>query len=399
MHNPSVMVKSVEYAEATRQTDFFCPHIIFDNGEAIQNIEYTLNTSTIIDVLTARALEIVSPHALRLKAGNMANGTIRVAITESFWPEHVLNASIIDPSVSYIMMRSRTPVDLLCMEVFAALGRYDVILPMWTNSAMYMQHAHSVDVLQAHFGLPFLSADADLIDTFTNKARFSEWLREHSLGQYTPEIFMTKHEARLPCLVKSLDDAFGKDIRLVHTQDALNTVITRMEKLNQTYLISEALPGQVEPIVHFVALSGNILAFTCLLDKQHSDLYVAGKAHHPNYIPVNCKHFADISPALDVVQAIVRQSAYNGFGCLNFKFVPDSMALEEIEELLSSHARYDGLYMADAVGERRMSIDGRSAIPKFFDMNARMCGTMMAQHTSQIGPMIRLYAKKLAEGG
>ena len=398
MHNPSVLVKTVEYAEATRQSELFCPHVTFTRGEATQYLTDTLNTSDVIDALTARALDIVSPDKLRQKAAGIGNGTFRVAITETFWPDDVLNATALDPSISFIMMRSRTPVDLLCMEAFAALGRYDAILPMWTDSAVYMQHAHAADVLEAHFGMPFIAADASLISTFTNKAMFSDWLREHDLGEYTPETYRSKHEARLPCLVKTLDAAFGMGIRLVQTQKALDAVVESIERLNQSYTISEALPGQVEPIVHFIAHRGDVLAFTCLLDKQESELYVAGKGHKPAYVPVNCKHIADISPTLDVVKAIARQSNYNGFGCLNFKFVPDAMPLDEIEAFLRGLSRDDGLHMMTQEQDRSARVlTGMGAIPKFFDMNARMCGTMMAQHTSQIGPMVRLYARALAE--
>ena len=91
---------------------------------------------------------------------------------------------------------------LLCVELMAIQGRFDAFLPFQTAIESWLQRRYMNDVLEAHFGIPFIQPDKEAVDVYTDKSLFGAWLVNKGLGAFTPTIYVSKWEVVYPCLVK-----------------------------------------------------------------------------------------------------------------------------------------------------------------------------------------------------
>ena len=110
----------------------------------------------------------------------------------------------------------------------------------------------------------------------------------------------------------------------MNSKQALTDIISTFH--GDDYILQEALTGKQEPIIHFIAYKGRLLATACFVHSENEALFVAGVGKynlHGGKV-VNCTHLDKISPLGDVTRRIISKSGYNGFGCINFKYVPQT---------------------------------------------------------------------------
>ena len=169
-----------------------------------------------------------------------------------------------------------TPKDLLCFEIFAMDRMFDVVLPMWLDAQLLLTNHHDHALLEGHFAMPFVFPGPDVVTTFTDKSYFANWMADHHLTDYIPQTYNTLDQAKYPAVVKSLNGTYGAGIEIVHSRDQLNAAV--VSKAGD-YIMQEALVGTVEPIIHFIARDGVMLAAACVVHKEQSELYVSGKQH------------------------------------------------------------------------------------------------------------------------
>ena len=162
--------------------------------------------------------------------------------------------------------------------------------------------------------------------------------------------------------------------------------------------------GKVEPIIHFIARHGRLLAAACVLDrKQDSELFVTGYAH--DLAPtdtVSCKALDEISPLSDVTRRIIQLVKYNGFGCLNFKFAARKMTTEQLEAHLQALPTIDHEDPASVLTDFgpegvRHQFSEYAAVPKIFDFNTRQCGSHTRHQTLELYKMLRMYLQAVLD--
>ena len=289
--------------------------------------------------------------------------------------------------------------ELLCTELFALQKRFDVMVPFRTAFETDLTRKYPKEVLQKHFGVLFMMPDKDAV-MFTDKAFFHQWLLANGLTAFTPTVYGSKFEVAYPCLVKGTSGIYGEGIHVVRSIAELEVAITR---INGKYILQEALEGKIEPIVHFVASSGKLLATSCVLDrKQSSQLFVTGYAH--DLAPtdtVSCASFDHISPLSDLVRYIIRVTKYDGFGCFNFKFVPRKMSREQLEAYLQNiptidHTDARAVYTHFGREGARHDFAHAAATPKLYDFNTRQCGSHTRDQTLELYKMLRMYLEAVA---
>ena len=94
------------------------------------------------------------------------------------------------------------PLAFLCVEYMAIQHRFDVVLPFHTWIETRLNRRYTSDVLEAHFGVAFVFPNPYIVNTYTNKDLFSQWLVSQEMGLFTPSVYSSKYEVVYPCLVK-----------------------------------------------------------------------------------------------------------------------------------------------------------------------------------------------------
>ena len=179
-------------------------------------------------------------------------------------------------SYTFVVLTLDTPRDLLCFEVLAMDRMFDVVLPMWLDAQLLLTKHHGHALLEAHFAMPFVFPSPDVVTRFTDKAYFANWMTDHHLADYVPRAYHTSDDVKYPAVVKVINSTWGAGIEIVHNRDELNAAIATK---TDDYIMQEALVGLVEPIIHFIARDGAMLAAACVVHKESSGLYVSGKQH------------------------------------------------------------------------------------------------------------------------
>ena len=289
---------------------------------------------------------------------------------------------------------------MLCLELFLILHKFDILLPFNTMYETWLNRRYPNAVLEQHFGIPVIGPDVATVERFTDKSLFAAWLQEHDLSPFTPTIYTSIWEVSYPLLVKETNGLYGTGIHLVNTKAEMDAAIAAVEG---DYILQEAVVGKTEPIIHFVARNGKLLATSCVLDrKQDSALFVTGRQHDlPPTDTVSCKDLDKISPLADIVRRIVLLTGYNGFGCFNFKFTARKMQQNDLDAYLraipalapDSLERITTDFMPKGV---RRQFASYAAVPKLFDWNTRMCGSHVRDQTMELYRMLRMYLEEVA---
>ena len=291
---------------------------------------------------------------------------------------------------------------MLCSEIFALQNKFNLMLPFLTEVEVWHNRRYGTDELERHFGIPIIQPSADVVEKYTDKALFGEFMRTHGLAPFTPTIYQSKFEVVYPCLLKFTKGLFGKGINLVNNLTEMEAVIAG-QNLGTEYILQESVVGRIEPIIHFVARSGRILGASCVLDRaQSSALFVTGQQR--NLKPtdtVSCRALEEISPLLDVVRQIIKLTKYNGLGCFNFKYAARKMTQKQLDKFLQGiptldNSDEDSITTDFGSDDARQFFSKYPATPKIFDFNTRHCGSHIRHQTEEFYRMIRMYLEEVA---
>ena len=168
--------------------------------------------------------------------------------------------------------------------------------------------------------------------------------------------------------------------------------------------IQEAVVGKIEPIYHYIARKGKLIAASCVLDRKDksSNLFVTGSNN--DLAPtdtVSCRALDEIAPVSDVMRRIVELTKYNGLGCVNFKFASRQVSQTDLEDVLAKLPTIDHEDPAAITTDfgpegARHNFASYAAVPKLFDWNTRMCGSHVRDQTMELYRMLRMYLEEAA---
>ena len=319
------------------------------------------------------------------------------------YPISALTAEYKCSSAGLLQLPMDSPLDMLCFEVLALQGKLNAVFSIWHAPCISLgRRNHDIPTLESHFGIPFLSTSAENAVMFTNKSTFASWMVQNGYGTFTPAQYKSADDARYPCLVKKPDDNHGKGIYVVNNRAELNAAVDNLNGTRGDYLLQEALVGIAEPIIHFLAFRGKLLATACVIHREQHDLFITGQGEvsAPQANVVDCREFDKISPLGDLTRRIVRDTNYNGFGCFNFKFSPNKITQEKLAAALAAiktivntsplTPAIDDFGPTDAVDKWVTYI----ATPKLFDFNTRIGGSQHDFHKPETKIMFDLYIRE-----
>ena len=365
----------------------------------------TTNTTTVYEYGNVMAL--LSAHARDRTSISKLNDTLRVGgeLFSTFFAASMANG--IPPvdhagrryTLQLMKINMTQPSTLLCLEMELLQKRFDVLMPITEAGEMTLTANHNVDFLEEHFGIPCIIPPISAIIVFMDKQRFVEWVTSNTLGQFLPTVYLSPETVLFPAVVKRTNMNGGIGVYIVQNHAELVNALAAVG--DAPYLLQEAIESSIEISPNFIAYRGELLGMFCAINKQRSQLTVVAMVDdesEKNY-PIDCGDLENISPLYDMTKRIVQLSNYNGFGVINMKLAPGRMSRDALESYLT------GVQTIDKGSVKAVATDFTSvkssddttihdAIPKMFEINARIGGPLYSTYPIQFTHMIELYAHR-----
>jgi carbamoylphosphate synthase large subunit len=182
-----------------------------------------------------------------------------------------------------------------------------------------------------------LTSSAELVRMFANKRHFAKAIQEKGFAEYIPKNWLGEEAPEFPCLIKRENLNAGEGIYWVENFNELNRIKLDPIFSGQSYFFEEHIPGEEEFVAHIVAKNGDILLIHtfCYFMENENSIRVPG---NPQKIVS-----VELAPHLQAIfGSVIKAFDYSGPGCINFKI-------------------YNG-------------------VPKIFEINPRMGGSLMMSH-------------------
>ena len=424
--NPSVFLTHEEYASLMQsREDITCSWSTLEAGE-YRNGSETYTLAHVDNVLSSHTFDHLTTSKLKthLKSRLIENSTIPISNDgfqhrgrplhhvrigrQYFWDtqfhamiEQHKHASLSSSSTqsSLTVLGMTTPTDLICLELSLIERTINVVLPIRTPVMLRLQRRHSRDFLESHFGAIFAFSLPDTIVMLSNKSHFHSWMDKHQFERFMPNTYQTPSEAKYPCLVKATNLGLGEGVYLANNRSELDAAI-RAEGM-QSYFMTEAILGSVKHCIFFVAHQGRSVAYLTHITKHDGDLFIDGsKLRVPSQL-VSTADLVVISPAYSVLKEIVRETQFTGFGCIEFKLVPDAWSEGQISDYINNLAPVgnatDAIFTNfDLLSDVTIKID-YPATPKFFEVNSRLCHSLHNTWVPAFYEMTKLFVRSIVD--
>ena len=229
----SVFLDAKQYADLTTASDtLLCSFITCTWGNSYRRtLSYRM--SEVVANLTRHANELAAPHIMlqSIREKTVKHAPYWIGTEDHYNNDFTMitkkKTNVVDSFIIFDIWPPASPRSILCLEVMLHQHMIDVFLPSFTQTIEALAHKLSIDVLSAHFGIPFITPSVENIKRFTDKSSFSDWMERNGLGTYIPTVYKSKAEARYPCLVKSTSSAWGRDIYIVHNGSELTAATER----------------------------------------------------------------------------------------------------------------------------------------------------------------------------
>ena len=424
--NPSVFLTHEEYATLTQEAgSVTCDWSKLENGVYCNGSE-TYTTTLVDQLLSEHAYDLLTssriksdlksrildgekhvPADVDLGHKNEGQALNRLhVVKQAFWGaqfaatlEQHKHASMRPGIPAFSALAMDTPTDLICLELSLIQRIVNVVLPIRTHAMLRLQLRHSRDFLESHFGAIFALSQPETVMMLSNKSHFHTWMIEHDLGKFMPTAYQTPNEVQYPCLVKATNLGLGEGVYIVSNRSELDAAI-QAEGVG-SYIMSEAILGSIKHCIFFVAHQGRSVAYLSHITKHEGDLFIDGsKLRVPSQL-VYTPDMIALSPAYSILKKIVRLTKFTGFGCIEFKLIPAARSEGQISDYLSNLAPVsnttDAIFTDMALLLDDIVESDYAAIPKFFEVNSRLCQSLHNTWVPAFYEMMKLFVRAVVE--
>ena len=140
---------------------------------------------------------------------------------------------------SITLTSSLTIRDLLCLEILYISDKFNMFIPFLTESALALQKHHNIEFLEQHFGFPMVFPAADIINLFSDKALFGEWMVRQGLGGNIPSVYTSVAEVKYPVMVKFTHGRLGEGTSIANDQTELETATKSINSTDYILQVSQ----------------------------------------------------------------------------------------------------------------------------------------------------------------
>ena len=195
-----------------------------------------------------------------------------------------------------------------------------------------------------------------------------------------------------PVFIKEADGFFGGGTSLASTPSELTSILSNT---HGDYVMQEAIPGQDFLSIYFMARLGKVLATTCLYYHFPDQLGIMSYGYLPPSVLVPCREFETVSPSFDLVHRIIKESTYNGFGCMQYKLIGTGHVVVDHSTVFHEVDQDSEVAMTTDFSFARPMSDnaGSESHTKILEINTRICGGLLG-YPAVMRRMIQAYVEK-----
>ncbi len=145
-------------------------------------------------------------------------------------------------------------------QIAQCAGQKAVLIPL--------MEAHTLECIKVRWrSAAMLAPDAEVVETFADKARFSEYVERTRLSHLCPRTYRSSENARFPCILKRTDLNAGNGVCLIGSDKDFHARLNDKIWKDQAWLLQELIPGEREYVAHCVCKKGRIL-WHCVYEYQ-----------------------------------------------------------------------------------------------------------------------------------
>ena len=183
----------------------------------------------------------------------------------------------------------------------------------------------------------------------------------------------------------------GVGTEIARNPQQLAAAIARQQ--TSQYGLYEAVLGNQELGLYFVARHGKLLGVFCNILLQQHDLFVVSVTELHRKQTMSCHDVEPVSPVIHVIKRVVALSSYNGLGCVNYKLLAHNGQPYTFHSKLRTYpyATADLIMTDFETIQSSMDMSRAEAIPKIFEINSRMCHSLTF-HPEILHAMLQLYS-------
>jgi predicted ATP-grasp superfamily ATP-dependent carboligase len=176
--------------------------------------------------------------------------------------------------------------------------------------------------------IPALIPSADVLNIFSDKQLFAEYVQKHNLQNYFPQTFTSPNINKKLVVVKPK-----------HGGGSAEVYFTELNKLKEEDFVNntvqEYIYSNIEFAGYFVANKGEIIdAFTYYREYPPGPYIKA-----VNDITVQYRTVVD-KPYVEIIEKFVKPVSYTGTFCVDFKLAKDTLIVLEINPRLGASLSY-----------------------------------------------------------
>jgi carbamoylphosphate synthase large subunit len=201
-------------------------------------------------------------------------------------------------------------------------GKYNknYVLPLSTIHLSQVQYT---------IGIKTLYPTLDVIDIFSNKQRFADYVKKHNLSNHFPKIYTSQSNASDVVVVKP---KYGGASHSVYFTELKN--VKQKDFENNT--VQEYIDSHIEFAGYFVAKNGKIVHSFAYYRE-----YPPGKRYIKNVNDTSVQKRTEVDAnCISVIEKFVKPVNFTGPFCVDFKYNQNGLVVLEINARLGASLSY-----------------------------------------------------------
>lgn len=181
----------------------------------------------------------------------------------------------------------------------------------------------------------------EIIDTFDNKGKFTEFFINNNLEKYIPETYKIKYDNYVydkrisyPSIIKTILGDGGKDVYILNNDNEYNKLSIKLQK---NYIVQKYLMSEIEYVGHLFYING-ILIYSIFFKIINDNIMHIRKGPSKKYILVDFDHLE--------FDEIFKKIKFTGPLNINFKYIDNKIIIFEVNprfggSIIKSNYLYD----------------------------------------------------------
>ena len=296
-----------------------CPFTILEPAKPLRTDALIVNVTDFLHQLSTRAYVTNSskvgdpkllPHRARFRELDQLRDPVTIGAESIYKDSIVKMAPQWKTLITLVLFDIKTVDDVFCAEAIMLSNRIDLVLLMTVRLQSRIKENINIFGIEHRIGKPIVMPAKAIVDKFNSEYRFAMFLANNGLSKFTTELYTSLSKAVFPCIVVDRRQELG--ISIANSSSAVRQVMTKFNlKGTEIVLMQHLKTGSVFSM-YFVAHRGVLLSAFCAKPPDTRDAVSRD---------FNCDGAQEQSMLPSLVASIIHKSGYDGFGCIDLRFV------------------------------------------------------------------------------